>query len=189
MAATANRDMLRVLAAPAANGRLSPLAAGAAFVSAYSDGSSGTTNLIAVGEQATRFTVPDRTLSMRVNVPVALGNDMLARLALDASAGSVTVSTMRSVGTLGGASALSRDARQVSVRMSNDKSEVPLEFTVGFSGGVLTIVPKGATAQAMFAPQRDEALFRFIVGQAILDATAKLKAVEITAVRLIRPVL
>jgi hypothetical protein len=73
--------------------------------------------------------------------------------------------------------------------MSNDKSEVPLEFTVGFSGGVLSIAPKGATAQAMFAPQRDEALFRFIVGQAILDATTKLKAVEITAVRLIRPVL
>jgi hypothetical protein len=73
--------------------------------------------------------------------------------------------------------------------MSKDKAELPLEFSVGFSAGVVSIAPQGATAQAIFGPQRDEALFKFIVGQAILDATTKLKAVNITAVRLIRPVL
>jgi hypothetical protein len=145
--------------------------------------------MIAVDEQAIRFTVPDRTLSLRMNVPVAVGNDMLARFVFDVSAGSATVSAMRSVGTLGGGSVRSQDARQISVRMSKDNGEVPLEFTVGFSRGVVSIAPKGETAQAIFAQPRDEGLFRFIVGQAILDATTKLKAVEITAVRLIRPVL
>jgi hypothetical protein len=181
--------MLRVLAAPAANGRLGMPAAGAAFVSAYSDDSVGATSMIAVGEQAMRFTVADRTLSLRMSVPVALGIDILARFLIDVSAGSATVSVTPSVGTLGAGSVRSQDARQISVRMSKDNGEVPLEFTVGFSRGVVSIAPRGATARAIFAGQRDEALFRFIVAQAILDATTKLKAVDITAVRLIRPVL
>jgi hypothetical protein len=182
-------DLRRALAVPAPDGRLRALAAGAAFVNAYSDGSAGATTMIAIDQQAIRFTVADRTLSLRMNVPVAVGSEMLARFAFDVSGGSATVSAVRSVGTLGGGSLLAQDARQIGVRMSSDKGETPLEFTVGFSQGVVSITPKGATAQAIFGQQRDEARFRLVVGQALLDAATRLKAVNITAVRLIRPVL
>jgi hypothetical protein len=185
--AVTERDALRVLAAPSSSGRLSTPAVGAAFLKTYSDGTSGPTNVITVDEQSIRFTVPDKAFALGMEVPVAVGNDILGRFSFQVSAGQATVSASRSVGILGGRSAVSPDASRIDVRMSRDAGEIPLEFTVAFSGGVVSITPKGATAQALFEQKRDEALFRLIIGQAIFDAATKLKAVKITAVRVIRP--
>jgi hypothetical protein len=60
----------------------------------------------------------------------------------------------------------------------------PLEFSFSVSGGVLRIVPMGATARSVFGAQRDEALLNLMVGEAIVAATTKLKGSPITAIRL-----
>jgi hypothetical protein len=64
-------------------------------------------------------------------------------------------------------------------------SAAPLEYTVSVSRGTLSLTLGAAAAQAILGESRDEALLKLLVGQAILDATTRLKAGTITAVRVL----
>jgi hypothetical protein len=168
--------------APAAGVRA--LAAGAVFTSTYSDGTVARTQVIAVEPASIRFTLLDRT-TLRAQVAVAVGSEIIGRYTVDSATGSVSVSALRSVGTLGGGQvAAARGANRFGVRMSSG-SGAPLEYSVSVAGGVLTLALSGAAAQAVLGESRDEALLKLLVGQAILDATTRLKAGNITAVRLL----
>jgi hypothetical protein len=161
-----------------------PLASGTTYIDAYSDGSSARTTVTAVSAQSIRFTVSEKTLSLHTEFPVAVGNDIFGRFTFDAAGGNVTLSASRSVGALGSNAGAGRNAKQLGVRMSRD-GQTQLEFKMSFSGGVLTIEPQGSTAQAIFGQQRDEMLLNLMVGQAVVDAVTKLKATNISAVRMV----
>jgi hypothetical protein len=142
--------------------------------------------MAAVNPQSIRFTVPDKTFALRTEVPLAVGNEIFGRFTFDAAGGNISVSAVRSTGIMGGGSAFAPGATRIDARMSDGGSGLPVEYTFSFSAGVLSISPRGATAQAIFGLPRDEALLKLIVGQAIFDATTKLKATKITGVRLVR---
>jgi hypothetical protein len=163
--------------------RARALAAGEMFTSAYSDGALARTEVIAVNADSIRFTVADRT-SLRAQFAVAVGSDIVGRYTVDSAGGSVAVSSVGSMGTVGaGEGSAAQRANPLGVRMSSGAA--PLEYTVSVSRGVVNLTLMGAAARAVLAEPRDEALLKLLVGRAVLDATIRLKAGTITTVRVL----
>jgi len=164
---------------------VSPMAptGGDTFLTTYSDGSAGTTTILAVDANSIRFTIPNKALRANMAFPLAMDRSIFSQVTVDISGGEVRVTMAGASGMLSNTvGAVATTPLNVSMS-GNDGS--PLEFSTSFDDG-LVLTPRNDTASAIFGSPPDRALLKLLLGQAIVDTLLNPDSEEFSAVRLLR---
>jgi hypothetical protein len=162
------------------------LGGGESYVVTDSDGSSSSTTVMDVYEHTVRFSVPNTSLALHMDVPVADGSKIFGLATVDAADGQITVSLNREGGTLPERSATSgAGSRSIDVQMAGSDGST-IEFGVSLADDLI-IEPRNANALAVLLSRRDETLLQLVLGEAIVKAVTQWNVTSIPSVRLLNP--
>jgi len=137
-----------------------------------------------VYKHSIHLSVPNTSLALHMDFPVADARKIFGRATIDAANGQITVSLLQEGGTLPESSALEETAtKSIDVHMAGSDGS-NLEFTVSLAGD-LVIEPRNTTALAALTSRGDQTLLKLMLGQAIVKAATEWNVSKIPSVRLL----